>query len=221
MPKLRAAYDLVCELDPDHPAFQVLCVPSQNHLYYGVTDILGVDPYPVPRHPVTMVGDWMDTARAATWWAKPVWCVPQIFQWANYSKNPKDREPTFAEKRAMVCLALIHGARGLVCYSYYDLLKGGDKAVFDRRWREVSAIAGDVAKLAPALLEGREVAAELKGPLRYRAIEHGGKTHLIVVNTAPSAREAAIELPGGIWRRRLRGLESAVTTVARAGNRPD
>ena len=210
MPKLQAAYDLVCQLDPDHPAFQVLCVPSQNHLYYGVTDILGVDPYPIPRHPVTMVGEWMDTARTATWWAKPVWCVPQIFQWANYSKDAKDREPTFEEKRAMVCLALIHGAQGLICYSYYDLLKGDDEAVFDRRWKEVSAIAGEVAKLAPVLLEGREVAADLKGAVRYRAIEHNGATHILAVNTLPVPQDASIGLPKVKWTKRLGPLEAAI-----------
>ncbi len=214
MPKLQAAYDLVCQLDPHHPAFQVLCVPSQNHLYYGVTDILGVDPYPIPRHPVTMVGEWMDTARAAMWWAKPVWCVPQVFQWANYSKDPKDREPTFEEKRAMVYLALIHGAQGLICYSYYDLFKGGDKAVFARRWKEVGAIAGEVAKLIPALLEGKEVAADLKGGVRYRAIEHDGATHVIAANTTPAPVDASVDLPKAKWSKRLGPLE-AVIEVAR------
>ncbi|HUT32010.1 MAG TPA: hypothetical protein VNE39_00905 [Planctomycetota bacterium] len=213
MPKLQAAYDLVCDLDPDHPAFQVLCVPSQNALYYGVTDILGVDPYPIPRHPVTMVGEWMDTARAAMWWAKPAWCVPQIFQWANYSKDAKDREPTFEEKRAMVCLALIHGAQGLICYSYYDLFKGDDKGVFERRWKEVSAIAGEVAKLIPVLLDGKEVAADLKGVVRYRALEHNGSTRVIAVNTSPKPLDATIELPKTKWSRRLAALETVVDTA--------
>lgn len=213
MPKLQAAYDLVCDLDPDHPAFQVLCVPSQNHLYYGVTDILGVDPYPIPRHPVTMVGEWMDTARAAMWWAKPVWCVPQIFQWANYSKDAKDREPTFEEKRAMVLLALIHGAQGLVCYSYYDLLKGNDRALFDRRWKEVSAIADDVAKLLPVLLEGKETAAELKGAVRYRALEHGGATHIMAVNTSTAPLDVGIALPKSKWSKRLAPLETVIDTA--------
>ncbi|MBM4039372.1 MAG: hypothetical protein FJ290_12735 [Planctomycetes bacterium] len=213
MPKLQAAYDLVCDLDPDHPAFQVLCVPSQNHLYYGVTDILGVDPYPIPRHPVTMVGEWMDTARDAMWRAKPVWCVPQIFQWANYSKDAKDREPTAEEKRAMVCLALIHGAQGLICYSYYDLLKGDDKAVFARRWKEVSSIATEVAKLAPVLLEGKEVAADLKGPVRYRALAHDGATHILAVNTLPKPLDVTVGLPKTKWSRRLAALETVIDTT--------
>jgi hypothetical protein len=213
MPKLQAAYDLVRELDPDHPAFQVLCVPSQNALYYGVTDILGVDPYPIPRHPVSMVGEWMDTARAAMSEAKPVWCVPQIFQWANYSKEAKDREPTFEEKRAMVFLALIHRAQGLVCYSYYDLLKGGERGVFERRWKEVSAIAGEVAKLAPVLLEGKELAADLKGAVRYRVLEHGGAAHVIAVNTSSSPCEAAAATPRGKWSARLAPLETGICVV--------
>jgi hypothetical protein len=210
MPKLRAAYDLVCQLDPDHPALQVLCVPSQNHLYYEVTDILGVDPYPIPRHPVTMVGEWMEAARAATCSAKPVWCVPQIFQWGNYSKDAKDREPTFEEKRAMVFLGLVHGAQGLIAYSYYDLFKGVDSAAFERRWKEVGAIAADVQRLMPALLEGKEVASDRKGVVRYLALDHGGKTHILVVNTSSSPQDAAVALPRGKWSRRLGPLEAAI-----------
>ncbi len=212
LPKLRAAYDLICQLDPHHPTFQVLCVPGQNHRYYEVTDILGVDPYPVPRHPVTMVGDWLGTARHAMWGAKPLWCVPQIFCWANYTRNPKDREPTFAEKRAMVFLALVHRAQGLVCYSYYDLLKGG-KEQFERRWREISAIAGEVRALMPVLLEGEEVAADLEGPVRYRAIRHAGRIHLIVVNTDTRPRQATIELPHKTWSKPLRPLAAATWLV--------
>jgi len=203
MPRLQAAYDLVCQLDPDHPAFQVLCVPSQNQLYYAVTDILGVDPYPIPRHPVTMVGEWMETARAGMSEAKPVWCVPQIFQWANYSKEPKDREPTFEEKRAMACLALIHRAQGLIGYSYYDLLKGVDAAGFGRRWKEVAAIAGEVGKLIPVLLEGKEIAAERAGVVRYRVLEHGGAMHVLAVNTSSGPASVSIGLPRGKWTRRL------------------
>jgi len=203
LPKLRAAYDLICQLDPHHPTFQVLCVPGQNHRYYEVTDILGVDPYPVPRHPVTMVGDWLETARHAMWGAKPVWCVPQIFCWANYTRNPKDREPTFAEKRAMVFLALVHRAQGLICYSYYDLLKGG-KEKFKRRWREVNAIAEEVQELMPALLEGNEVAARLMGDVQYRVLDHRGVLRIVAVNTASGPRRLTVAVAGSRWDKVLR-----------------
>ncbi|MFP4055825.1 MAG: hypothetical protein ACLF0G_03030 [Candidatus Brocadiia bacterium] len=217
LPKLRAAYRLVCRLDPHHPAFQVLCRPGEFDRYYAVTDILGCDPYPVPRHPVTMVGEWMDTAHRAMATAKPVWCVPQIFRWANYTGRPQDREPTFAEKRAMAALALIHRAQGLVFYSYYDLRKGLEKGtaappeLFDRRWREASAIARMVRGLIPALLEGREVAARLEGEVRYRVLDHGGQRHVIAVNAASEPRSVRIEPPtGGPWERRLGPLETVV-----------
>ena len=197
MEPLQAAYDLACKLDPDHPTFQVLCRPREFDLYYGVTDILGCDPYPIPRHPVTMVGDWMETAHAATSRAKPVWCVPQIFQWANYSKAAKDREPTFAEKRAMVFLALIHRANGLIGYSYYDLLKGVDPAGFERRWKEVGRIAGEVRQLIPVLLDGREIAVGHADPVRYRVLEHDGSLHVFAVNTSDADAALNIPLPGG------------------------
>ena len=201
LPALRKAYDLVCRLDPHHPAFQVLCRPSQNHLYYGVTDILGVDPYPIPRHPVTMVGDWMETAHEAMSRRKPAWCVPQIFQWGVYHHDPKQREPTFDEKRAMVYLALVHRAQGLICYSYYDLFKAVERGkkvpaeVFERRWREVSSIAKAVRQIIPFLLEGEEAGADLKAALRHRVLKHGAKACVIAVNThsaTPATTDVAI-----------------------------
>jgi len=202
VPQLKAGYDLACQLDPNHPTFQVLCNPSQFHLYYDVTDVLGCDPYPVPRHPITMVGEWMDTARAGMCEAKPTWCVAQIFQWAVYSHKPKEREPTYGEKRAMVFLALIHRAQGLICYSYFDLFRDGakgqraSKEVFERRWKEVSAIAGEVRQLMPALLEGKEVGADRKGIVRHRILEYNNAAYVIGVNTDPGARsKLTVRLP--------------------------
>jgi len=236
MPKLQAAYDLVRQLDPDHPAFQVLCRPRDFCLYYGVTDILGCDPYPIPRHPVAMVGTWVDTATKAMSHRKPVWCVPQIFQWGVYHHDPKQREPTFDEKRAMIFLALIHRANGLICYSYYDLFKAVEKgkkapdAVFERRWREVSRIAQEVKRLIPVLLDGREVAADLASPLRHRVLDHGGALHILAVNTSDAEADLAIPLPraktakrvdtnaeatlaGGKLTDRLKPLETAIYEV--------
>lgn len=210
MPKLKAAYDLVRTLDPDHPTLQVLCRPAENHLYYGVTDILGVDPYPIPRRPVTMVGEWMDTATAAMRGRKPVWCVPQIFQWGVYRHDVSQREPSFDEKRAMIYLALIHRAQGLICYSYYDLFKDVEKntkvpqEVFERRWSEVTRIAGVVKQIIPALLDGEEVAAKLDGVVRHRILKHGGRRVVIVVNTGTaSSKTIALPVPGGTTAKQL------------------
>jgi len=209
LPRLMAAYDLVCELDPHHPAFQVLCRPTEFDRYYDVLDVFGCDPYPVPRKPVTLVGDWMETSHEAVSRVKPVWCVPQIFAWNNYTSAEKDREPTFAEKRAMIYLALIHGARGLVCYSYYDLFKGASKGtkaapeVFERRWREVSAIAGHVRKIIPDLLEAERSEAELTQSVRWLKLVHGARTVVIAVNT--NAEAPAPFVPPGNALRRLDG----------------
>jgi hypothetical protein len=192
LPKLKAAYNLVRTLDPHHPCLQVLCRPAENHLYYGVTDILGVDPYPIPRRPITMVGEWMDTAHAAMRDRKPAWCVPQIFGWGVYRHDPSIREPSFDEKRAMIYLALVHRAQGLICYSYYDQFKdieAGKKVsqeVFERRWGEIVRIAQVVERIIPALLHGEEVGADLEGRVRFRVLKHDAKATVIAVNTHPS-----------------------------------
>jgi hypothetical protein len=203
LPRLAEMYDLVRELDPDHPAFQVLCRPDEFAEYYGVTDILGVDPYPVPRQPVSMVTDWMATGVTAMRRAKPVWVVPQVFKWSIYSGKDSDREPTFEEKRCMAFLGLIGGARGIIFYSYYDLFRDTGHAsappeVFARRWDEVSRIAADLRKVIPAALDGTPVEIETTGSgehVRAAALRLDGRVYLIAANTSadsPQALRAAL-----------------------------
>jgi hypothetical protein len=93
-----------------------------------------VDPYPIPHEPLTRVADFVTVARQAVQDNQPVWLIPQAFAWYQYnSKNPDrghlptdeelrtGRAPTFEEERCMTYLGLIHGAKGLIYYCYYDL----------------------------------------------------------------------------------------------------
>lgn len=204
LPKLGRMYDLVGRLDPDHPQFQVLCIPSEFPFYYDCTDILGVDPYPIPSRPVSMVVDWTDKAVSAMRGIKPVWVVPQIFDWSIYSSDRTPRDPTYEEKKCMFYLALIRGAKGLIAYSYFDLLRttGGKPApgdVFEKRWEEVRKIAGEINHLIPILLEGEEVKGLPSivgdGRVFLRCLEHGGKLYLLVANASGERVEISIPLP--------------------------
>ncbi|MBC7326636.1 hypothetical protein H5T87_00785 [bacterium] len=213
IPQLTAMFNLVKKLDPNHPQFQVLYEIPDLELYYNCTDIIGVDPYPIPSQPITMVSDWTRAAIKAMSNAKPVWVVPQIFDWSVYNPANTPREPTFEEKKNMFYQAIIQGAKGLIAYSYFDLLRttGGkeaDKELFERRWKEVSYIAGEIKKLIPILLEGEDI-PQLQGSIAdgkvlIRGLSHKGIIYILVANTVSEDSQISISIPGKGWRKAKR-----------------
>ena len=134
LPELTDYYHRVRTADPNHPCFIVLCNMAELRLFPRTTDILGVDPYPIPASSVTTVSRWTDAARRAGHGRMPVWVVPQAFAWYQYNPAGSDRArkptaaelksgraPNYEEERCMTYLALAHGAKGLIYYCYYDL----------------------------------------------------------------------------------------------------
>jgi len=222
VPELTKMYELVSSLDPDHPQFQVLYQVDELHLYYNCTDIMGVDPYPIPQHPISIVADWTKKAVKAMHGVKPVWVVTQIFAKGNYTGDVRHREPTFAEKRCMFYLALIHGAQGLIAYSYFDLLRtiGGKPAprdLFERRWREIRAIIHEVKQLIPVLLEGKDVShiprSVAKGKVHMRALTYNDRLYLLFANVSDERIPISIKLPKRYKHLKRMDAPSAVTAL--------
>lgn len=147
LPQLQNMYQLVRQLDPNHPTYAVLYQVGQLARYAGTTDVLGVDPYPIPNNPVNMVLDWTRSAVAT---GLPVWTVIQSFDWSVYNKTAQRRPPTRDELRCMTYLALIGGAKGIVYYSYFDMKRAEG---FQERWAELKSVASEVKELSPALLQ--------------------------------------------------------------------
>lgn len=147
-----------------------------------------------------MVAEWTKSAREEMKHCKPVWVVPQIFAWSVYTGKPEEREPTLGEKRCMAYLALIHGANGLIFYSYFDLFRdiGGKKAepeVFERRWNEVRQLGKELASLLTVLLEGETVSVKVGQPenmVNFRCFRLKNEICLLVAN--PSDQEAEVML---------------------------
>jgi hypothetical protein len=220
IPRLTEMYELIKSLDPNHPQFQVLYQIPDLELYYNCTDIMGVDPYPIPSRPIDMVSDWTSSAIKAMNNAKPVWVVPQIFDWSVY-RGGEPREPTFQEKKNMFYQALIHGAKGLIAYSYFDLFKTtgrkeAPKELFEKRWKEVCEIVAEINKLVPALLEGEDVpklqGVLEKGKVHVRGITYRNKLYILLANTSSDSLHLTLPLPDRGWKSasRLDGREEKV-----------
>jgi len=216
IPKLKERYDLVRSLDPNHPTYQALCRPAEFEEYFETLDVIGPDPYPIPRHPVSMVAEWIDKAREAMRGIKPIWAILQVFSWRVYSGRREDRDPTYEEERCMTYLALIHGAKGVLYYSYYDLFtidrKAGLKAseeLFRSRFGNLRRLAGELNRITPLILFGEPVELEFEssGDLHLKAMRYNGSLFVMAANAGESRSELRIKLPDGFTGREVRDLE--------------
>jgi hypothetical protein len=147
--ELDARYQKVRELDDNNPVWSVHWNTDWLIQEAHTTDIVGVDPYPIDNNPITLVSKMADAANKA---GKPLWLVPQIFSWRDYPgdfRAPSGRPPTREEMRAMTYLAVNHGAKGLIYYSYFNIL---DDRNYQKRWKEIKEIASEVDHLRPVLL---------------------------------------------------------------------
>ncbi len=212
-PQLLDYYRRVREGDPSRPSFIVLCNRRDFPVFHDTTDILGVDPYPVPNDPITRVSGFVDFGREAVNNAKPVWLVPQAFAWYQYKSKDKDRghtptaeelrtgrAPTREEERCMTWLGIAHGATGLIYYCYYDMRVLPQYA---EMWGWMREIAGEVREFSPVLLEGEDAPGlEVRRAgrdLHTRLISHGGALYLIAVNTSPEPAAAEMRLPRRVF----------------------
>lgn len=152
--RLRARYELVRELDPHHPTWIVLYQVDELAGYLDTTDVLGTDPYPLPKRPLAMAGQWAEKTLAAEGGAGSVWQVPQAFGWEEGVKyqdhHDKWHRPTLAQLRNMTFQQLAAGAKGLVFYSYSDMKRYPE--TFASRFADLAVVAGEVKALAPFLL---------------------------------------------------------------------
>ena len=187
LPFVHHAARIVSARDQRHPTMVVLCHSTVLEAYADVADILAPDPYPgFPDGPMLKVATYIDEARRVTRGRRPVIAVLQAF---GEPPGPTGTMPTPAELRCMSYLALVHGASGILYFSYS--YNGPMRKTHPAHWSELKDLAGEVRALAPALShsEGRFSAALTRpgSAIHTRAIQHGGVGSLIAVNTTRRA----------------------------------
>ena len=225
-PQPQAYYRRIAQLDPNHPCYIVLCNMAELSYFTDTTDVMGVDPYPIPTSPVTVVRDWMEAANRATHRDMPTWLVPQAFAWYQHNPEGSDRSriptaeelrtgraPTYEEARCMTYLALAHGAKGLVYWCYYNMRVLPQYA---EMWGWMKKIGAEVQALSPVLLSpdvlGRVRCEPSTAPIHTRLIRHDGKLTLIAVNAGRSACDVTFDLPAAASP--VRALKALPATFA-------
>lgn len=211
-PKLVDYYERAKAGDPNHPCYIVLCNMAELKYFTNTTDVYGVDPYPIPKDPVTRVSDWMEASNAAVKGHKPTWLVPQAFAWYQYKPKGSDRgrkpteeelrtgrAPTYEEERCMTYLALTHGAKGLIYYCYYDLRV---LPQYEEMWGWMKKIAGEVKTLSPVLLSpedlGKAAFTPANAPIHTKLKRCDGRLYLMAVNAGKEPCQAAFEFKNAL-----------------------
>ena len=203
LPRLEAHQRWVAEEDPDHPTWVVLYQYDQVAAYVRTFDVIGTDPYPIGRKPASMAGAWTAETFRQVEGARPMWQVPQIFNWGNYAKNDADRSkgrtPTCDEIRSMAWQCIAEGATGLVFYSWFDLKRNPD-VDFEQQWTGLKRLAAEIDRMAPIILSIEPAAVTVDGGVSPAWLHclvrlHGGKLYVIAVNDGDGEGEVTFRLP--------------------------
>jgi hypothetical protein len=147
MDEVPGAYAALKAVDPDHPLELTLCQPQQYAYWVNFADIVQIDPYPIPGNPLTMVSDLTRQARQVM---QPWQNLTVVLQ-AGWVADPMN-QPTFAQARAMLYLALINGAKGIAWYSFRD---PGWELSRTPLWERFQEINEETNQLAAPVLRGK------------------------------------------------------------------
>lgn len=230
-PDLLDYYRRVKEADPNHPAFIVLCQKKDFAYLWETTDILSGDPYPIPKEPMTRVSDMVEKSKAPSLGSQPVWLVPQSFAWYQHnSKNPDrshipteeeladGRAPNRNEARCMTYLGLVHGAKGLIYWCYYNMRM---LPQYEEMWGWMQEIGQEVQTLAPVLLSPEDLGTVPFGPadapVHTKLKRHEGRLYLMAVNAEPKACRVTFDLGRKLSSRVTVMFEDREVAVSGAG----
>ena len=200
IPKLAARQKWVEALDPDHPTWSVQDVFSEARQYLGTYDVLGMDPYPIPKKPIERVISSMRQGVSGTFGTRAVWQVPQAFGWGWLKRKATkgQRAPTQKEMANMTWQSIAGGANGIIYYAFHHLSEPHDDPndTFELAWARTKAVASEVKKYEQVLLSAEppvKVTCTTES-VAVRSWCHEGDTYLLVVNCTTNAQTATLTL---------------------------
>ncbi|MBD3291722.1 MAG: hypothetical protein GF393_02265, partial [Armatimonadia bacterium] len=193
--EVARAYVQLKAADRVRPIELTLCQPPGFGYWADFCDIMQVDPYPLPANPLTMVSDWLDTAKAGL---EPWQNLTAVLQ-SGWKHNPFN-QPTPEQARSQVYLALIHGAKGIFWYSFRD---PGWRLEETPLWDAFPAINAELKTLSmPVMVGESDERVSVTSPdevVHWRAWEHEGQTWLLMTNPFEEPVTATVD-PGGECR---------------------
>ena len=220
IPRLEKMRRQINHLDPDHPTWSVLYQFNDLPLYSGTTDIIGIDPYPLPCTDLSLVRKALvQSAKTGL----PLWAVPQAshFKFRRFKENPSE-----SQYRTLVLYEMQNGAKGFIFYMFEDLYNPKlPKNNLEKEWPKFVRIASLITKLTPFILSGKPQELLLrKGSVDIvRLTDGNGRKAIIAVNSGPGPGNAEFSAEGNFrqaagnfvrtgagWKFISHGVDSAV-----------
>jgi hypothetical protein len=180
-------------------------------LWSKFCDIVQIDRYPVPGRPLTEVSDFCRNARKA----KEPWQNLNFVVQCGWTPDLRT-QPTFAQARTMVYLALIGGAKGIFWYSRQD--PGWDLTTTPL-WPRLKEINAEIASLSLPLLLGRKAfGIRCTTPtVQFTARRYLHQLYLLATNPGDVPEQPVFTLPASLRVRAARDLAtSQAITISRA-----
>lgn len=191
---MREVNNLVKAHDPAHPTISVLC--SGYDEFADISDVMMVDPYPVPASNIKEVSHTMNVIRTACKDSRPVLGVVQAFDWLSHDKgrtSESGRAPSREELRAMSYQFIVNGAKGLIFFCFYRNVD------LPEVWQAQKEIAREIRSIEQVILApDSDLRVEVQpadGKLEYSVKKCDGKDYLLVVNTDQTMVQATFTLP--------------------------
>ena len=197
---LTHRHDFLEKADPDHPTWAVIYQLQFLRDIIPTFDVIGTDPYPVPNKPLSEAADWTRKTDRAYFGLRPMWQVPQAFDWGGYRPewpgSPQNRMPTVEEMRSMAWQCVAFGANGLIFYSFTAIQKETHGFPFARAWADICKVGEEIRRYIPVLLSAESVPAVTGAPEEWcvRVWRKDGEVWLLVVNAQDNASRAELRL---------------------------
>lgn len=198
IPRLKLRQEWMEVLDKDHPTWSVQDVFREARHYLGTYDVLGMDPYPVPKKPIGTVISSMRQGTSGTFASRAIWQVPQAFGWGWLGRKERQgqRGPNKAEMANMTWQSIAGGANGIVYYAFHTLRRAnrfeGDS--FELAWERTKAAAFEVKKYEH-VLTSLEAPPKFTGgtdAVAVRTWRHKGDVYMLAVNCTATPQEAEV-----------------------------
>lgn len=208
VPKMTKMYNIIKEMDPNHPTFQVQYRLSSLKVDAAITDILGGDPYPVGSADLSLTSRRTKAViDAVSQGAKGIWMVAQSMDLAVYNKEDKQHPPSLDEMRNQAYQMLINGAKGLIFYSYYDMMfedyprnkSTKNMELFHRRWNDCEKMAKEINQVIPVILKNNKVALNVPSSsyVQAAAWKDGNQLWILLANPYYKKESITFAFPEG------------------------
>ena len=199
IPARTGLYRYLREHDPEHPTWCVLDRLHDLREFMPTYDVLGMDPYPIGQKAMEHITEFIRGTREAIFDARPLWNVPQTFNWG---RDERDHFPTEEELRSIYWQHLACGANGLIAFAFgWAKDAWGDNVRENPDWKSLCRVAGEVRKMIPVMLsvDPAPTAKADAAIVPVRTWAKDGRVYLLAVNPTRQPLKASVTLSSGTW----------------------